>query len=121
MGAVHSQIKMLQRPIGADEGAKVPKGKRKNMHMAETVYNLFLIYRDDVCAEVRYVAHDVDLSDQEALDFLLGRVALDLNNSTAIPLTKPFTKAEQMLAPDWGMANCYGKRFTYFSKQVSSP
>lgn len=64
------------------------------MHMAETVYNLFLIYRDDVCAEVRYVAHDVDLSDQEALDFLLSRVALDLNNSTAFPLTKPFTKAE---------------------------
>jgi hypothetical protein len=64
------------------------------MHMAETVYNFFLIYRGDVCAEVRYVAHDVDLSDQEALDFLLGRVALDLNNSKAIPLTKPFTKAE---------------------------
>lgn len=62
--------------------------------MAETVYNLFLIYRDGVCAEVRYVAHDVDLSDQEALDFLLGRVALDLNNSTAFPLTKPFTKEE---------------------------
>src|ERR1700682_2354831 len=64
------------------------------MHMAETVYNLFLIYRGDVCAEVRYVAHDVDWSDQEALDFLLGRVALDLNNSKAIPLTKPFAKAE---------------------------
>jgi hypothetical protein len=62
--------------------------------MTETVYNLFLIYRDGVCVEVRYVAHDVDLSDQEALDFLLSRVAVDLNNSTAVRLTKPFTKDE---------------------------
>lgn len=44
------------------------------MHTAETFYNLFLIYRDEVCAEARYVAHDVDLSAREAFDFLLGRV-----------------------------------------------
>jgi hypothetical protein len=89
--------------------------------MIETVYNLFLVYRDDVCAVVRYVAHDVDLSDQEALDFLLGRVALDLNNSSAVPLAKPFTKDEYDARTRLGMASLYGMRFTFFSKQVSSP
>jgi hypothetical protein len=62
--------------------------------MAETIYNLFLMYQDGVCSQVRYVTHEIDSSDQEALDFLLGRVAVDLNNSKAVQLTKPFDKAE---------------------------
>lgn len=62
--------------------------------MTETIYNLFLMYRDGVCSQVRYVMHEVDLSDQAAIDFLLGRVAVDLNNSKSIELTKPFDKAE---------------------------
>ena len=43
---------------------------------------------------MRYVAHEVDLSDRESIDFLLSRTSLDLNNSKAIQLTKPFTKQE---------------------------
>ncbi|MGY4174961.1 hypothetical protein ACVIHH_000252 [Bradyrhizobium sp. USDA 4518] len=63
--------------------------------MAETIYNLFLVYQDGVCSQVRYVTHEIDASDdKEALDFLLGRVAIDLNNSKTIKLTKPFDKAE---------------------------
>jgi hypothetical protein len=62
--------------------------------MTETIYNLFLMYQDGVCGQVRYVTHETDASDQEALDFLLSRVAVDLNNSKVINLTKPFDKAE---------------------------
>ncbi len=62
--------------------------------MTETIYNLFLIYQDGVCGQVRYVTHETDAGDREALDFLLGRVAVDLNNSKVINLTKPFDKAE---------------------------
>jgi hypothetical protein len=62
--------------------------------MTETIYNLFLMYQDGACSQVRYVTHEIDSSDQEALDYLLGRVAVDLNNSKVIHLTKSFDKAE---------------------------
>ena len=61
--------------------------------MAETIYSLFLMYQDDICSQVRYVTHEIDLSDQEALDFVLGRIAVDLNNSKVIHLTRPFDKS----------------------------
>jgi hypothetical protein len=35
--------------------------------MTETIYNLFLMYQDGVCGQVRYVAHETDASDQEAV------------------------------------------------------
>lgn len=60
--------------------------------MSETVYNLFLIWQDEVCATVRYVTHHVDMNDKAALDFLLSRVALDLNTSKAFSLKTPFTR-----------------------------
>jgi hypothetical protein len=101
--------------------APVSAARRKDMYMVETVYNLFLIYQDDVCAEVRYVAHDVDFGDQEALAYLLNRVALDLNNSKVIPLTKPFTKDEYDARTRLGHGQICGKRSTFFSKQANSP
>lgn len=62
--------------------------------MTETVYNLFLIYQDQVCSQVRYVEHKVSLSDEEAVNFLLRRVPVDFNNSIAVGLTRSFTKSQ---------------------------
>lgn len=62
--------------------------------MTETIYNLFLMYQEGVCSQVRYVTHETDARDEEALEFLLARVAVDFNNSKVINLTKPFDKAE---------------------------
>ncbi len=90
--------------------------------MTETIYNLFLMYQDGVCGQVRYVTHETDASDQEALDFLLSRVAVDLNNSKVINLTKPFDKAEHDARTRLGHGQVvWDARCTKFLERATSP
>jgi hypothetical protein len=62
--------------------------------MSEIIYNLFLMYEDHFCKSVRYVTHSVDFDDAEAIKFLQSRVRIDLNISTEIQLSNPFTAEE---------------------------
>jgi hypothetical protein len=59
--------------------------------MPETIYNLFLMFCDGLCREIRYATHDVDLDDDDALVFLARHIAVDLNNSQPINLSRPFS------------------------------
>lgn len=59
--------------------------------MSEIIYNLFLMYEDELCKSVRYVTHVVELENADAIKFLQSRVRIDLNTSKQIQLTNPFT------------------------------
>lgn len=62
--------------------------------MSEVIYNLFMMWHDNVCRSVRYVCHDVDMSDEDALKFLQEKVPTDLHKSREIELSRYFDREE---------------------------
>jgi hypothetical protein len=48
--------------------------------MKEVIYNIFLMWEDDVC-EIRYATHEVEMDDDAAVKFLQSRVQADLHAS----------------------------------------
>lgn len=62
--------------------------------MAEIIYNIFLVYENDICASIDYVTHEITLDDGEAVAFLLSRVESDYGIAKKFRLGKPFTQSE---------------------------
>jgi len=60
----------------------------------EDVYSIFLMLSGNLCSEMRYKVHSVDMSTSKALKFMRGRAPKDLRDSRVFKLAKPFTQAE---------------------------
>ncbi|NOW44355.1 hypothetical protein FHW96_000482 [Novosphingobium sp. SG751A] len=62
--------------------------------MKEVIYNIFLMWEDDVCSEIRYATHEVEMDDDAAVKFLQSRVQADLHASKKLKLGTSFTLDE---------------------------
>lgn len=62
--------------------------------MAECIYNIFILFDDDICSAVSYKAHGHVGNDEEGLKFLMARVPDDYSEAEQLDLAKPFTRSE---------------------------
>jgi len=62
--------------------------------MKEVIYNIFLMWEDNVCSAVRYATHEVEMNDEAAIKFLQNRIQADLHASKKFKLDTSFTVDE---------------------------
>ncbi len=62
--------------------------------MKEAIYNIFLMWEDNVCSTIRYATHEVEMDDETAVKFLQRRVQADLHASKKFELDTSFTVDE---------------------------
>lgn len=60
----------------------------------EEIYNIYLIYDDDLCSSIAVKSHRVEGSDEEKVAHLIERVESDFKGVEPIMLSKPFTREE---------------------------
>lgn len=62
--------------------------------MAESIYNIFLYFENDLCSIVGYAVHEHSGNDTEGCEYLRARIAEDFSTAEKLELTKPFTRSE---------------------------
>lgn len=62
--------------------------------MKEVIYNIFLMWEDNVCSAIRYATHEVEMDDEAAIKFLQSRIQADLHASKKFKLDTSFTVDE---------------------------
>lgn len=62
--------------------------------MRESIYNIFLLFENDVCSELAYRVHQYDGADESAMEFLRMKTDQDLSLATKFKLSGPFTRQQ---------------------------
>lgn len=62
--------------------------------MSENIYNIFLLFENDVCSELAYRVHQYGGAQRHAMEFLRIQVEKDFRLATKFKLTVPFTRQQ---------------------------
>jgi hypothetical protein len=62
--------------------------------MSETIFNVFLPFKDERCDHALYVAHEFAGDDEAGVRFLQNRIDDDLKVATRVDLPRTFTRSE---------------------------
>jgi hypothetical protein len=62
--------------------------------MAESIYNVFIFFENDLCSTVGYTSHENSGNDAQGSEYLRARLAEDFSTAKKLKLTNHFTRSE---------------------------